>query len=247
MVARDYVMWDPQHKRWRAQIRGPGGVKIDQRVLRAHQQDRRADACAEMPAIVRELMQAGKIGPEHGAVAVYLESASSSFRDPLVTRLLADMQGAMRTHETDLWRLQTIKRTAEQLAPFGDQEAIDDLHNIAVDIFGMGADLVTHTIGAGLEASRERQAELDRIAEKQEVAPTATAERLKPMDLSELLALDIKPREMVLAPIIPQKGLVMLYAARGTGKTHVGLGIARAVSSGAAFLRWSAPNRVGSC
>src|SRR5215472_7241242 len=28
---------------------------------------------------------------------------------------------------------------------------------------------------------------------------------------------------MVLGPVIPEKGLVMLYAARGTGKTFVGL------------------------
>src|SRR5262249_20731690 len=44
-----------------------------------------------------------------------------------------------------------------------------------------------------------------------------------------------------LDPIIPQKGLVMLYAARGTGKTHVGLGIGHAVATGGKFLRWTAP------
>jgi hypothetical protein len=43
--------------------------------------------------------------------------------------------------------------------------------------------------------------------------------------------LDIKPRGMVLEPIIPEKGLVMLYAARGTGKTYVALGIAYAPPS----------------
>ena len=46
---------------------------------------------------------------------------------------------------------------------------------------------------------------------------------------------------MVLEPIIPEKGLVMLYATRGTGKTHVALGIAYAVATGSTFLKWRAP------
>jgi putative DNA primase/helicase len=33
----------------------------------------------------------------------------------------------------------------------------------------------------------------------------------------------------------------MLYASRGTGKTHVALGIAYAVATGSAFLKWRAP------
>jgi putative DNA primase/helicase len=65
--------------------------------------------------------------------------------------------------------------------------------------------------------------------------------RLHSLDLAELFALDLKPRGMVLEPIIPEKGLAMLYAARGTGKTHIALGIAYAVATGSAFLRWRAP------
>jgi putative DNA primase/helicase len=65
--------------------------------------------------------------------------------------------------------------------------------------------------------------------------------RLKPIDLQELFALDIKPREMVLDPILPEKGLVMIYAARGTGKTHFANSIAYAVATGGKFLRWQAP------
>jgi len=65
-----------------------------------------------------------------------------------------------------------------------------------------------------------------------DIAPTDIApvvplpRRLSAMTLAELFALDIKPRGMVLDPIIPEKGLAMLYATRGTGKTHVALGIA---------------------
>lgn len=65
--------------------------------------------------------------------------------------------------------------------------------------------------------------------------------RLRPHDLEQFLSLAIKPREMILDPIIPEKGLAMLYAARGTGKTLVALGIAFACASGTTFLKWSAP------
>lgn len=51
----------------------------------------------------------------------------------------------------------------------------------------------------------------------------------------------IPPREMLLSPIIPSQSLSMLYAKRGIGKTFLGLGIAHAITSGHAFLRWEAP------
>jgi hypothetical protein len=74
-----------------------------------------------------------------------------------------------------------------------------------------------------------------------ESASHRAADRLRPQDLKEFLELSIKPREMLLAPILPEKGLAMLYAARGTGKTHVALGIAFAVATGTQFLKWKAP------
>lgn len=64
---------------------------------------------------------------------------------------------------------------------------------------------------------------------------------LKAISVGDFLHLDIRPREMVLGPIIPTQGLVMVYAARGIGKTHVSLGIAFAVAIGGTFLRWVAP------
>jgi putative DNA primase/helicase len=66
-------------------------------------------------------------------------------------------------------------------------------------------------------------------------------ERLRPRNLEEFLALPIKPREMILDPIIPEKGLAMLYAPRGIGKTHVALGIVFASAAGGKFLKWTAP------
>jgi putative DNA primase/helicase len=79
-----------------------------------------------------------------------------------------------------------------------------------------------------------------------DLARTGLDGDFRPLTLPALLALDLRPRGMVLDPVIPEKALVMIYAARGTGKTHVALGIAHAVASGTGFLRWRAerPRRV---
>lgn len=64
---------------------------------------------------------------------------------------------------------------------------------------------------------------------------------LRAVTIQEFLALEIPPREMMLAPIIETQALVMIHSKRGVGKTHVALGIAYAVASGGRFLRWHAP------
>lgn len=62
------------------------------------------------------------------------------------------------------------------------------------------------------------------------------------INMHDLIIKDIPPKEMILAPIIPKQGLVMLFAARGIGKTYVSLSIAYAVATGGCFLqRWQAP------
>jgi len=61
------------------------------------------------------------------------------------------------------------------------------------------------------------------------------------LSVEELLARVIKPRQMLLAPFLPEQGLAMLYSCRGIGKTFLSLGIAAAVASGGNFLRWTAP------
>ena len=63
---------------------------------------------------------------------------------------------------------------------------------------------------------------------------------------AELMTLALPPRELLLDPILPSRGLAMLYGPRGLGKTHVALGIAWAAASGERFLKWHAdtPRRV---
>lgn len=61
------------------------------------------------------------------------------------------------------------------------------------------------------------------------------------ISIDELFALNLPPREMLLAPFLPTQGLVLIVAKRGVGKTHIGLGVAYAVATGGTFLRWWAP------
>ena len=60
------------------------------------------------------------------------------------------------------------------------------------------------------------------------------------MTIHDFLEKEFPPREKVLAPWLPSQGLVMIYARRGIGKTHLGLGVAYAVATGGKFLKWEA-------
>src|SRR5689334_2567563 len=74
------------------------------------------------------------------------------------------------------------------------------------------------------------------------IAVSGMAERcLRAVKLGDFRRMDIKPREMLLDPILPVQGLAMIHAKRGVGKTHLALGNAVAVASGEEFLRWKAP------
>jgi putative DNA primase/helicase len=76
----------------------------------------------------------------------------------------------------------------------------------------------------------------------QVLAESGTAQRsLRAVKAGDFLRMEIKPREMLLEPILPVQGLAMIHAKRGVGKTHIALGIAVAVASGKDFLRWKAP------
>lgn len=66
-------------------------------------------------------------------------------------------------------------------------------------------------------------------------------EPLRVVDLQSFLAMEIPPREAMLAPWLPTKGLAMLYAKRGTGKTYLSLSIGYAVAGGGSVFGWSAP------
>ena len=59
---------------------------------------------------------------------------------------------------------------------------------------------------------------------------------LRSLNVRELLELEIPPREMILNPVLPAQGLVMLYAPRGIGKTHVALWMAYTIACGSGMF-----------
>jgi hypothetical protein len=73
----------------------------------------------------------------------------------------------------------------------------------------------------------------------------ARANALRTVSVTELLRMDVKPREMILSPFLPTQGLAMLYSKRGVGKTFIALGLSVAVAGGTDFLKWTAPKRRG--
>jgi hypothetical protein len=65
--------------------------------------------------------------------------------------------------------------------------------------------------------------------------------KLVVVNLADFAAEALPQRQYVLAPILPERGLTMLYAPRGVGKTQVAFNIGWAVACGQPFLRWYAP------
>ena len=78
-------------------------------------------------------------------------------------------------------------------------------------------------------------------AKKQITEPDDASPGLIVDAMQDFTALTIPPRRHVLRPVLPEKGLGMLYAVRGVGKTYVALSMAYAIASAGKFLNWSAP------
>jgi AAA domain len=67
-----------------------------------------------------------------------------------------------------------------------------------------------------------------------------TEQRIVAVTAAEFIAKPIPPREMILDPIIPSQGIVMVYALRGIGKTFFTLSAAYAIAVAGSFLRFKA-------
>jgi putative DNA primase/helicase len=64
---------------------------------------------------------------------------------------------------------------------------------------------------------------------------------IQTLGIDDLIGMEIPTREMLLDPILPAKGLMMIHARRGGSKTFIALAMGLAVASGTSILRWSAP------
>ena len=78
-------------------------------------------------------------------------------------------------------------------------------------------------------------------------APVAGAASTNPLpiDVLDLLNMEIPPREWLLEGFIQRRDIAELHAWRGVGKTRIAHGIAVAVASGCPFLRFKAPEPHG--
>jgi AAA domain len=65
--------------------------------------------------------------------------------------------------------------------------------------------------------------------------------RLRPLSAAEFMRLNLPPRGLILDPILPEKGLMLLHAYRGIGKTHLALGIGYCIATGGGMVGWTAP------
>jgi replicative DNA helicase len=84
-----------------------------------------------------------------------------------------------------------------------------------------------------IESALNPSAQAEEIAVQVQALGKAFASRLESAGhqlvaapVEELLAREIKRREMLIDPILPEQGLALLYAYRGIGKTFLALGIA---------------------
>jgi AAA domain-containing protein/Homeodomain-like domain-containing protein len=57
-----------------------------------------------------------------------------------------------------------------------------------------------------------------------------------------LMDMELPPRSMLMSPWLPERGLAMVYAPRGIGKTFFALEVAMCVATGTPFLGWEAEN-----
>ena len=66
------------------------------------------------------------------------------------------------------------------------------------------------------------------------------APQIRPLTAAEFLQLELPPRQKILAPWVPEKGLVMVYSPQGMGKTLFGMSSAYVIGIGGSFLGFSA-------
>lgn len=62
---------------------------------------------------------------------------------------------------------------------------------------------------------------------------------LRSLTASEFVKLEVPPRRYVIAPFLPERGLIEVYARTGVGKTTFAIALALAAASGKSFQNWS--------
>ena len=79
---------------------------------------------------------------------------------------------------------------------------------------------------------------LDEVRRQLSAFYEVEAPGLRILTLHEFMDWHIPPREHLLYPVMPEQGLILLYAPRGLGKTYVALGMGLAVAAGRKLFNW---------
>lgn len=61
---------------------------------------------------------------------------------------------------------------------------------------------------------------------------------LKSISAPDFLSLKVPPRDFIVEPFLPERGLIEIYARTGVGKTTFALALAVAAASGKSFFNW---------
>lgn len=105
----------------------------------------------------------------------------------------------------------------------------------------LGDDVVDFLAANGADAVRARLESARPIGSVREIPPSPHARKIVAVGWQDLVAHPFQPREPVLGPWLLSQGTALVYAWRGVGKTSLLLGVAFAIATGSAFLRWKAP------
>jgi hypothetical protein len=72
-----------------------------------------------------------------------------------------------------------------------------------------------------------------------------TSEEPRPVELHQLLSMELPPRRWLLQGLLQEHDLAMVHAYRGIGKSRFVHSVAVAVAAGGSFLRYFAPETLG--
>lgn len=153
-------------------------------------------------------------------------------------KILQSQPGTM--HPT---RLKMSRLIGGYLQYISETEVYSALEQAVIDSGTKDLSGAMKTIRDGLEYGKQSPIDLDAVfdQEKQTEAQPTTPP-FKVIDIRQILEFDIPERELIIDPVIPQQGLVMVYGPRGIAKTWLVLSLAYGIASGGhIFAGWTAP------
>jgi putative DNA primase/helicase len=156
-------------------------------------------------------------------------AALAGWNGPLILWADADVDGTGKRH---------MERLAAALA--GD---VPDLRPFLPEEMPAGGDAVDWVAARAGRPAADLRAELLALA-----MPGPAPSPVDPFPdyaVEDFLRLQVAPRSWLAEGLIAERGLAMVHAKRGVGKTHFVLGLACAIAAGQPFLRYRVPTAAG--